>query len=126
MATAHLQKAASGNWRRGIRRLPPGTTRALLVIGYVVALVLAGYPYSSHAEPSQSVKRVLLVFAESPEFLAYPPFANSFKAAVSTGADFQCELSYEYLALNRNARNAEYVPGLRNLLLSKYTLLALI
>ncbi|MGO9312031.1 MAG: PAS domain S-box protein [Syntrophobacteraceae bacterium] len=121
MATAHLQKAASGNWRRGIRRLPPGTTRALLVIGYVVALVLAGYPYSSHAEPSQSVKRVLLVFAESPEFLAYPPFANSFKAAVSTGADFQCELSYEYLALNRNARNAEYVTSLKNLLLSKYS-----
>jgi PAS domain S-box-containing protein len=122
MATAHWEKAASGNGRKGIRRLPPGATKVLLVLGYVVALVLAVYPHSSHAEPSQSVKRVLLVFAESPEFLAYQPFTNSFKAKFCTGADFQCELSYEYLALNRNSRNAEYIPTLKNLLLSKYSI----
>jgi len=121
MATAHWEKAASGNGRKGIRRLPRGTTKVLLVLGYLVALVLAVYPHSSHAEPSQSVKRVLLVFAESPEFLAYQPFTNSFKAKFCTGEDFQCELSYEYLALNRNARNVEYIPSLKNLLLLKYS-----
>ena len=90
------------------------------VILCAIVVLMTQNSHFSYADGPKPVKRVLVAFADTPEFLSYPPFLNSFKKTLFTETAFQYEMFYEYLALSRNARNPEYVDSLKNLLLTKY------
>ncbi len=98
--------------------------RSIIVFHVILSAIVVLMTQSSHfsyAEDSpKPIKRVLVAFADTPEFLSYLPFLNSFKKTLFAETAFQYEMFYEYLALSRNARNPEYVESLKNLLLTKY------
>jgi len=64
--------------------------------------------------------RVLVAFAETPEYLAYPSFLASFKAVMAELAGRRLEYSYEYLAMGRNAQDPGYAANLKQFLAAKY------
>ena len=103
-----------------MRKDPPGSKRILHILFCAIVFLLTHNNCFSYAESPKPVKRVLLAFADTPEFLSYPPFLESFKKTLFSDTNFKYEMFYEYLAISRNAKNPEYIASLKNLLLTKY------
>ena len=102
-----------------MRNHDSGRIRILFIL-FALVFFMMQVSRSSSAEDALPVKRVLVVFADTPEFLSYPPFLNSLKKTLNSGTAFQYEMFYEYLAISRNALHPGYVSSLKNFLLTKY------
>ena len=93
----------------------------------VLAVVLCGlWPHPARAgqapplDQPAPAKRVLIAFAETPEYLAYPNFLASLKAALAEQYGLRPDFSIEYLAMGRNAQDPDYSNDLKRFLAAKY------
>ncbi|WP_243312124.1 ATP-binding protein [Fundidesulfovibrio agrisoli] len=93
----------------------------------VLAVALCG-PWAQPASAGQDppadqpapAKRVLVAFAETPEYLAYPNFLASIKTTLAEQYGLRPDFSIEYLAMGRNARDSDYSTDLKRFLAAKY------
>ncbi|MFP5239570.1 MAG: ATP-binding protein, partial [Acidobacteriota bacterium] len=65
-------------------------------------------------------RRVLMAFAETPEYLAYPNFLASFKTALAEQYGLRPDFLIEYLGMGRNAQDPDYATDLKRFLAAKY------
>ncbi|WP_243438627.1 ATP-binding protein [Fundidesulfovibrio soli] len=97
------------------------------LVALVLALILCGAwrpPASAGQAPAPEqpapARRVLIAFAETPEYLAYPNFLASFKSTLAEQYGLRPDFSIEYLAMGRNTRDSGYAADLKRFLAAKH------
>ena len=84
-----------------------------------IALIPVESRVSFAAEP-EAAKNILILYADTPEYLAYPIFTNNFQNRMKERVEAQVTYSYEYLSWTQHSTDSAYANALSDFLTQKY------
>ncbi|MDR3566175.1 MAG: EAL domain-containing protein [Negativicutes bacterium] len=88
------------------------------VLVFIVQASMAIGVSSAASEPP--AKKILMLYSDTPEFLANPIFTDGFKSRIGELVHSPIEYSYEYLAWSQHQNDPQYPEALETFLFKKY------